>query len=250
MLESALDFIRALRDRLNLTLPQTVTLFLIVTFAISVACVLLFGAIAEDVAEQDTLVLFDQQLADALHNSASEGWTRAFAFITLFGSQVVFVLTLIVAAYYLYRRLWLHLAVWLAALAGGELLNLGLKQYFSRPRPVFADPLVVEAFYSFPSGHAMLSMIAYGLLAYFVVVQLRRRRLKALVITLALVFIFMIGFSRLYLGVHFFSDVLAGFLAGGAWLFACIAVMSYIQQRQSLQDTHDPDKPAPPASPR
>ena len=235
MLESVHNLIRALRERLNLTLPQTLTLFLVVTFVVAIVCVLAFGEIAEEVAEQDTLVVFDQQLADALHNRASAGWTTAFAFITLFGSQVVFVLTLVVAAYYLYRRAWLHLAVWIAALVGGELLNLALKQYFSRPRPSFADPLVEEAFYSFPSGHAMLSMIAYGLLAYFIVSQLQRRGPKIVVVAFAVVFILMIGFSRLYLGVHFFSDVVAGFLAGGAWLFACIAAMSYIRRRRDLR---------------
>lgn len=243
MLERALDLVRQLRERLNLSLPQALTLFLVVTFVVSLVCVALFSAIAEDVVEQDSIVMFDQQLANALHNRASEGWTTTFAFITLFGSQVVFILTLVVAAYYVYRRQWLYLAVWLAGLVGGELLNLGLKQYFSRPRPVFSDPLVTEAFYSFPSGHAMLSIIAYGLLAYFVVDKLHRRRVKGIVIALAVVFVVMIGFSRLYLGVHFFSDVVAGFLAGGAWLFACITALAYIRQRKALRepDAGEPD---------
>lgn len=236
MVESFLNLLRALRERLNLSLPQTVTLFLLLMFVASLVCMIVFAAIADEVLDDQTIVAFDQQLAQALHNSASEGWTSAFALITLFGSQVVFILALVVAAYYAIKHHWLHLGVWIATLAGGQLLNLLLKAIFARPRPEFADPLVVEQFYSFPSGHAMLSMIAYGLLAYFIIEVLNRRRYKTLVIVVASLLIVMIGVSRLYLGVHFFSDVVAGFFAGGAWLFACIAAMTYIRQRSALRE--------------
>jgi undecaprenyl-diphosphatase len=235
MIESFLNLLRHLRERLNLSLPQTVTLFLVLMFVASLVCMVLFGTIAEELLDNASMVAFDQQLAQALHNRASEGWTSAFALITLFGSQVVFILALIVAAYYAITHHWLHLGVWIAALAGGQLMNMLLKAIFARPRPSFADPLVVEQFYSFPSGHAMLSMIAYGLLAYFIIEVLNRRRYKTLVLTVATLLIVMIGLSRLYLGVHFFSDVVAGFLAGGAWLFACIAAMTYIRQRNVLR---------------
>lgn len=236
MLDRVLDLLRQLRERLNLTLPQTISLFLVATFIASVVCLVLFVAVAEEVLDDETLVAFDQRLADALHNRASEGWTSAFALVTLFGSEIAFALALVVAAYYALRRNWLKLIVWLTALAGGQALNLVLKAVFARERPVFADPLVVERFYSFPSGHAMLSMICYGLFAYFLMGRLRRTRVKALVLALALVAILMIGFSRLYLGVHFFSDVVAGYLAGGAWLFACIAALAYIRQRQLVRE--------------
>lgn len=236
MLDRLADLLRWLRERLNLTLPQTVTLFLVVTFIASLVCLLLFVEVADEMLDAEALVAFDEQLAQDLHSSASEGWTSAFALLTLFGSEVVFLLALLVAGYYALRRNWLKLVVWLAALGGGQLLNVALKAFFARERPTFANPLVVERFYSFPSGHAMLSMICYGLLAYFVLQRVRHNGLRALVLVLALVFIAMIGFSRLYLGVHFFSDVVAGYLAGGAWLFACLTVLAYIRQRQRVRE--------------
>jgi membrane-associated phospholipid phosphatase len=79
---------------------------------------------------------------------------------------------------YALRRRWLHVGTWLAALAGGAVLNQLLKALFSRPRPSFVDPLLTESGYSFPSGHAMLSLVVYGVLAYFVVLDLRTWRAR------------------------------------------------------------------------
>jgi membrane-associated phospholipid phosphatase len=104
--------------------------------------------------------------------------------------------------------------------AGSALLNWLLKGLFQRPRPHFAHPLVVETSYSFPSGHAMESFVVYGMLAYLAVLWLRSWEARMAAVCGAALVVVLIGFSRMYLGVHYFSDVVAGYAAGGVWLSA------------------------------
>jgi membrane-associated phospholipid phosphatase len=122
------------------------------------------------------------------------------------------------------------LAAWLVAVLGGEAMNLLLKDLFARPRPHFERPLVVEASYSFPSGQAMESLVVYGMLAYFAVLASRGQGKRALSVGGAAVLVTLIGFSRPYLGAHYFSDVAGGFAAGGAWLSAVITGWEAMRQ--------------------
>jgi membrane-associated phospholipid phosphatase len=132
-------------------------------------------------------------------------------------------LGVIVAALLARRRLWTLLWTWIVAVVGGALLNWLLKGLFQRPRPHFAHPLVVETSYSFPSGHAMVSFVAYGMLAYLaVLLWLKSWEARVAAVCGAALVVVLIGFSRLYLGVHYFSDVVAGYAAGGVWLSALI----------------------------
>jgi len=85
----------------------------------------------------------------------------------------------------------------------------------SAPRPYFEHPLVLEASYSFPSGHATMSLVSYGMLAYFCVLALRTWRARTALVFGAAPLVLLISFSRMYLGVHYFSDVVAGFASGG-----------------------------------
>ncbi|WP_051314966.1 phosphatase PAP2 family protein [Alteribacter aurantiacus] len=110
-----------------------------------------------------------------------------------------------------------------AAVALGGGLNWFLKWVFQRERPDF-DPIIIEQGYSFPSGHAMGSIITYGLLTYFIVKILPSKGAKAGVIAASTTLILFIGLSRVYLGVHYFSDIIAGFLTGGLWIAISVFV--------------------------
>lgn len=194
-------------------------------------CLWLFGGLAEDLLSNDPLVRFDQALATYLHNLASPYLTAFSVVITALGSlETIASVGLLVAGYFVWRRWWLPLAMWLAAVAGGVALNQLLKGLFARPRPSFADPLLPESGYSFPSGHAMQSLVLYGMLAYFAVLALRSWRAKTAVVLGLTLLVLLIGFSRLYLGVHYFSDVVAGFAAGGVWLSAVITGMEVVRR--------------------
>ena len=197
---------------------------------VSIACLWAFGSIVEDLLEKEP-IRFDQWLAVSLHSAATPLATTVFALVTLLGSQAIVAVGALLAVYFVWRREWLNLAVWAVALAGGELLNLLLKLLFARPRPVFSVPLAVAQSYSFPSGHAMMSIIAYGLLAYFAVGAVDARRWRLIVAALAAFLVVAIGFSRLYLGVHYFTDVIGGFAAGWVWLSTCVWALRYGRDR-------------------
>lgn len=108
------------------------------------------------------------------------------------------------------------------SLAGGWLLNTVLKEVFHRTRPDI-EHLVAAGGYSFPSGHAMIATAFYGMLGYLIWLNLKRRDKPAwYVMVLTFILVVAIGTSRIYLGVHFPSDVIAGFAAGGVWLVACV----------------------------
>jgi membrane-associated phospholipid phosphatase len=177
-----------------------------------------FGAIAEEMAEGDT-IRYDQRFADWLHQRATDPLTDVVRVVTWSGNGGFLALVVVAAVLVLSRRHLMTDAVFvLLAFAGAEVITFGMKQGFRRDRPFFEDPLATASSFSFPSGHALVSLAVYGSIALVVAGHARSRRLAAAVLALAAIWILAIGFSRLYLGVHFLSDVLAGYAAGAAWL--------------------------------
>jgi undecaprenyl-diphosphatase len=112
-------------------------------------------------------------------------------------------------------------AMSLAVVPTGELLNLVLKQIFQRPRPTVPEPLVELATYSFPSGHAVASSVFYGALCVLVLQRVRSPALRVAAVAGAAAMVLLVAFSRVYLGAHYLSDVLAGIAVGTA----CVAVV-------------------------
>ena len=145
---------------------------------------------------------------------------------------VLMLLSLAVIAFLLIRRQRHAALLLLAAAGGGALLMGGLKEAFGRPRPRLVPHLFGDvATPSFPSGHAMAAAAIYLTLAALVARLVRDRRSKAFVVGVALVLVLLIGFSRVYLGVHWPSDVLAGWTAGLSWAVACWIVTARLQRR-------------------
>jgi len=200
-------------------------LHLTIGFVISVAGLWLFGGITEDVIHHDPLTQFDVTLLTWLHARATSAGYAISNAISLLGSPVTLtVLALGVGLLLATRRQWILLGGWLAAFAGGGLLDVVLKLVIRRPRPPYAAAFLHHESWSFPSGHAMGSLIGYGMLAYLLgVLWIHRRRAQISVVLGAALLIVAIGFSRLYLGVHYFSDVVGGYAAGLLWLSACIS---------------------------
>jgi membrane-associated phospholipid phosphatase len=177
-----------------------------------------FGALAEEVAEGDTAT-DDQRVADWLHGRATDPLTDVFRAVTWTGNGGFLAVVVLVAAVLLWRQRLVTEALFVVlAFAGAEVITFGMKQGFRRERPFFEDPLASASSFSFPSGHSLVSLAVYGSIALVVARHARSRRVAATAVGLAAVWILAIGFSRLYLGVHFLSDVVAGFAAGAAWL--------------------------------
>lgn len=207
----------------RLTPGQYLGLHLTIGLALAAGGLWLFGGLAEDILTNDPLVRYDRAIAGYLHSLATPPLTTFFLVVSAFGSiEAVAFLGIVVAAFFAWRRQWFIFGTWLAAVAGSAVLNHLLKGLFARPRPFFEHPLLIETSYSFPSGHAMESLVVYGMLAYFAVLALRSWRARVGVVFGAALLVVLIGLSRMYLGVHYFSDVLAGYAAGGVWLSALI----------------------------
>jgi membrane-associated phospholipid phosphatase len=188
-----------------------------------------FGAIAEDVVEGDTHL--DTRVAAWLHDHASPGWTTFFEGVTWLGNVPTLTAVALASAVVLAsKRRTAELQLLLLAAVGAQILTLGLKLGFERERPFFPDPLATESSYSFPSGHSSVSLAVYGTLGFILARHLDDRRAQIASLAAAAVLVGLIGFSRLYLGVHFLSDVIAGFSVGLAWVALC-AVLLHLRVR-------------------
>lgn len=177
-----------------------------------------FGQIVDEtIREGETQT--DERVADWLHGRATDPFTDAFRVITTFGNFVTLLVVTVLAVAFLWRRRRPTDAMFVAlAFLGAQVLSSGMKLGFRRERPFFPDPLATESTFSFPSGHSLVSLAVYGSIALLLAQQVRRPAWRILLFAGTALLVLAIGFSRLYLGVHFLSDVLAGFAAGTAWL--------------------------------
>jgi len=209
-------------------------LHLTIGFLLSLAALWLFAGVTEDVVHHDPLTKLDLTLATLLRAHATPLGDQIFSFISALGSPgAMAVIGAGGALLLLLRRKWLVLAAWVAAFGGAGLLTVILKNLIQRPRPVGAAEFLFGTTYSFPSGHALGSLVGYGMLAYVVGsnwVESRRARARLVIATAVLVIV--IGLSRLYLGVHYFSDVVAGYAVGVLWLSVCISGLQVVQRRR------------------
>jgi membrane-associated phospholipid phosphatase len=182
-----------------------------------------FARVTEDYLTNDPLARWDVSFARWLAGERDGAGTDLARVVTFVGSPAFVLAVCTVVCLVLYRRGRIADAIFLPLVLGGaELLNLILKLSFHRQRPEFA--FVHLDTYSYPSGHAMISVAGYGALVYLVWGRLGSWRARALVTGGAAVLVGLICFSRLYLGVHYLSDVLAGIAGGFFWLAAAVAI--------------------------
>ncbi|WNZ62901.1 phosphatase PAP2 family protein [Myxococcus sp. MxC21-1] len=187
-------------------------------------CCLSFIALSDEVAEGETQQL-DERMLLALRNPEDPArprgpwWLRRTAedVTALGGVPVLTLATLAVCGFLLLVRRYRTLLLVLGATLGGAGLNVLLKQFFARPRPSVVPHLTEVVSQSFPSGHAMLSATVYLTLGALLAQLAERKRLKLYVLTVALLLSFLVGLTRVYLGVHYPTDVLGGWVAGLAW---------------------------------
>lgn len=179
-------------------------------------------------------------------------WLAEFArdITALGGGSVLTVLTLLILGFLLISRRPRTALLVLLATLGGWGLNAGLKEMFGRERPSVVPHLMIEHSASFPSGHSMISSIFYLTMGSILAQTMARRREKIYLIHAALLLAFAIGCSRVYLGVHYPTDVLAGWAGGTAWALLCWSVAFWLQERGTIKTPAPPDpNPETPASP-
>lgn len=190
-----------------------------------------FVALADQLGAAGPLTRADQALTQALQTSVPHAALQVFAALTHLGDTATLSVLCIVIALTLVARGQRGLALgWVVALAGNGLLNRILKQGFGRLRPLDQAGPVWENGFSFPSGHSSGAVVTCGMLAYIALRLLPRRwHLPALLVALTLAFT--VGASRIFLRVHFASDVIAGFASGTAWLALCMTGMELLRWR-------------------
>jgi undecaprenyl-diphosphatase len=193
----------------------------------------IFGGIAEDVVTGDSITQLDVELAHWLHAHATTAMTGFMLFIThLHGIAGCAVMALMLAAYFHMRKQYYWLLTVAVVVPGGMLINVLLKYSFQRARPSFDDPLLTLATYSFPSGHTANATLLYGVLACWLVMRFRGVGQRAAIIAGAVLMVALVALSRMYLGVHYLSDVLAAFAEGCAWLAVCVTAISTLRRRR------------------
>jgi undecaprenyl-diphosphatase len=201
---------------------------------ILIASAWLFGGITEDIMHGDPLAVIDVRVSEWLHARMAPPLTTAMTLISHLGSTLfVSGATVLIALLLLWRRQQYELLTLIVAVLGGVLLNVLLKVAFHRHRPSFNDPVVSLTGYSFPSGHAIAATVFYGVLAVFAVRKLSDWRWRVLAVIVAALVVLLIGFSRVYLGAHYLSDVLAAMAEGVAWLAISVTAVETLRWRNT-----------------
>lgn len=203
--------------------------FVTVGVFVAAAAVAIFGIIAEGV-EEGVTQSFDEGALQWFEARRTPFLDDAMLEITTLGSGVVLIMIVLISSVFLWQtqHRWSVYLLLLGTL-GAKLFNTILKMFFSRERPSVVEGITEVHSLSFPSGHAMSSMAVYGCVAYLVARLEPDAKLKHTVWAIAAIVILLIGISRMYLGVHYPSDVVAGFLGGLAWLAFVVATMRAIQ---------------------
>ncbi len=225
----------------------------LIAVALAAAFLFAFISIVDEVLEGETRA-FDEAVLLAFRNPADPAdpvgpwWLEAmFRDLTaLGGTAVLTLITFVAIGYLLINRQRSAALLVLISVAGGTMLSHFLKLGFERPRPDLVAHLVDVQTLSFPSGHAMLSAVTYLTLGALLARVQERKRLKAYILGVAIALTLLIGLSRIYLGVHWPTDVLAGWAAGAAWALGCWVVAASLQARGRIERGAADDASIPP----
>lgn len=205
-----------------------VLLFAIMTLTLS--------GLSEGVVNHEPITASDVRFSNWLLAHRSPWLTSAMFMITSLGATgMVIGVTVIFLAYLLWRRRYYWFAAVVPTVFGGMLLNRLLKYAFQRPRPHFDDPILSLTNYSFPSGHTMAAAVLYGVLAAYFLAQAEDWPRRTLIIFAAALLITLVGFSRIYLGAHYLTDVLGAMAEGLAWLSLCLTLVYFVWRKRHGQ---------------
>jgi membrane-associated phospholipid phosphatase len=204
------------------------------TLIVSAVAAGLFLVIALAIALSTSLAALDAKAGTWLHVRATPLVSNAMVAVSFLGAPMTLTIVAVAGSLLLlYRRRHSEAAVLSTVVLGGNLLNFCLKHLIQRGRPLFDDPIFSLPSYSFPSGHAMASTVFYGFLSIYAVINARERYAACVAVAAAVFMVALVSFSRVYLGLHYLSDVVGGIAEGVAWLAFCFAALHYVRRRQA-----------------
>jgi undecaprenyl-diphosphatase len=225
----------------------------LVALSVLAAAVWAFTELTEEALEGDThavdrLLLLGLRTAGDPADPIGPGWLESAVrdFSALGSVGVLALLTLLVCGYLWLRERHRTVGFLLAAVGSGFALSFALKSFFDRPRPDLVAHGTDVYTSSFPSGHAMLSAIVFMTLAALLARVQESLRLKAYLIAAGTLLTLLVGASRVYLGVHWPTDVLAGWMAGGIWALACWTIAGWLARRGTIEPQPPSGEDAPP----
>jgi membrane-associated phospholipid phosphatase len=218
---------------------------LTISVLLALAALWMFVQVTDNIIDQESLSRFDAQVLVLLAPWRTDTGLAIASVVSRFGTVPVMSGLALLLVLFVYRRQWRAVVVaWTLVMLGGKLVEDVLKHTFHRHRPIGALHYLNGASYSYPSGHSMGSMIGYGMLAYLILIRVRRPPLRAAVTAGAALIILVIGLSRLVLAVHFFTDVVGGYAAGAVWLALSIAAVEAARERAAIA-ANDPERHRP-----
>ncbi|RPI25878.1 MAG: phosphatase PAP2 family protein [Acidobacteria bacterium] len=219
----------------------------LITILLIILGIWLFVGVTEEVIEADTQELDERVLlalraSGHLEDPIGPPWLERMAaeVTALGGIGPLSLFTMAVAGFLWLNRKRAMLLLVLISVGGGACVSFGLKQLIGRPRPSAVPHLTVVSSASFPSGHAFLSAVVYLTVGILLAATLGRRRLKLYILFVAILLTFLIGISRVYLGVHYPTDVLGGWTGGLVWALSCWVVARRLQKRGAVEAEEDP----------
>lgn len=215
--------------------PRLATLVATLGTAGLIVCLLLLvgiGWLSQEVLEKETFQ-FDTTVLLGIHQWANPVLDHWMLSLTRLGDpEVVIIIVIGGLSWLLWQRRWAEAKMLIIACLGALILNQGLKLLFARPRPLLWTRLITETSYGFPSGHALGALVLYGFWAY--VLATRFPRQQRAIYAIAVFLISAIGISRLYLGVHYPTDIIAGYTIGLLWLLICIVMLKLQTSAKSI----------------
>ena len=210
-----------------------VGLYLTVGFLGCAVLIALFGLLADSVFDLHGSTPFDREITLAIQSFQSPARDRLAHDVSFFGDhRFLLPATLLVTAILAWRQQRVSALLFSGAVIGGWLLETLLKIIYHRARPALWPALVSEKTYSFPSGHATMSTLFYGTVAALILHLSRNGTLRAAVLALATVIVLSICSTRIYLGAHWTTDVLAGILVGLFWVVVCATGTEFLARRK------------------
>jgi membrane-associated phospholipid phosphatase len=219
--------------RARFTREGAVGLYLTVGFLACLALVVLFAALADSIVDLHGQTPLDQQVTAAIEEFHSPARDRAARAITLLGGHgFLLPATILVVAALALRGHRISALLFAGVVVGGMILETVLKIVYQRARPSLWPALVTERTYSFPSGHATMATLFYGGVAAIVIHLSRRPALRGAALAIATLVILGVAYSRVYLGAHWTTDVVAGILIGLFWVVLCATGTEYLARRR------------------
>jgi len=218
---------------------EFLSLSLLLGLTAAIATLIFFGWLTDEVLEGETRH-FDEVTRAAVHQLASPPLTTIMRALSFVGSTLALTIgTILVVVRFAMLKWGREAKLFSITMIGAGLLNITLKLAFKRPRPVPFFNLSAPETYSFPSGHSLTSACFFGALAAILTARLKSRRWRVIVWVVCTLMFVLIGFSRIYLGVHHTTDVIAGFAAALIWILVVRFVETELTRRKRRKNRQD-----------